>query len=579
MGWIFVEKDANGGMRRELPIQAQKGQTFSITKTAGSWMPLPNDKNGAMTLGVLTFETWGAKLEARNEPLTINPGAHYEDDIADPSEAFVLQPSSKERSEVILLRNNDVIHSSRLPNAHIALVWKAPEVQVNSSETPNAEIPDSEDATAPDGPEQETEDDEDLDRTVVIASNDSRATPLLSAPRTEVIQETPTIDRINLDVPLGEAFSTAPTKMDEMRDAKEVAAEEAPDANVKEDSPVPSEPVTSRRRSPLVRIDNSSRKKRASPSDVDDEDEEDEIPAARPAKRRKAGDVAAVTADKTSAQATTRKPAAKGRKRLSDTPQESTPSRSQRGSQKGSQTSFQGDYEGPPPRVAFSLSSIKSTSNFVRFLKKNDGAFLEKVDDTCNVLCVKDDTPLVKTMKLLQSIALGIPIVTDQWLIDSSLAGRLLPLKPYMPSVPAQEKEWKFSLASVWSTPQNTLFEGYTILFTPALKATYADFKEVEQVCKAVGAKKVVCKRPTAKDVESAETILLAADEGDAEAVGGTCFSKDFLTMSILRGGAIDLESEEFQFVAKPGVAVGVGAGAGAKGAEAPKKKGRPKKT
>jgi hypothetical protein len=160
--------------------------------------------------------------------------------------------------------------------------------------------------------------------------------------------------------------------------------------------------------------------------------------------------------------------------------------------------------------------------------------------------------PLVKTMKLLQSIALGIPVVTDKWLLDSSKDGRLLALADYIPSAPQQEKEWKCNLSAIWNTPQNTLFNGYTIHFTPALKAAYKDFAEIEKVCKAAGVKKVVSKKLTAKDAAAEQTIVLGAAEGDDVEVLGEkmCFGKDFLTNSILRG-QVDISSNEFAIVRK----------------------------
>jgi hypothetical protein len=166
---------------------------------------------------------------------------------------------------------------------------------------------------------------------------------------------------------------------------------------------------------------------------------------------------------------------------------------------------------------------------------------------------VKDGT-LVKTMKLLQAIALGIPIVTDKWLLSSAKANSLLALSAFIPHAPTQEKEWNFSLPHIWNKPQNTLFAGYTIYFTPTLKSTYKSFAEIEQVCKAVGARRVVSKKAGGKEVDGEDTVVLAAEEGDEDArvlieKGRECFSKDFLTNSILRG-EVDWRSEEFRVLA-----------------------------
>ncbi|PVH91484.1 hypothetical protein DM02DRAFT_620507 [Periconia macrospinosa] len=51
-------------------------------------------------------------------------------------------------------------------------------------------------------------------------------------------------------------------------------------------------------------------------------------------------------------------------------------------------------------------------SQFTKHFKKINGTIAEAIDDTYNILCVKDD-PLLKILKLIHSITLDIPIVTD----------------------------------------------------------------------------------------------------------------------------------------------------------------------
>jgi hypothetical protein len=156
---------------------------------------------------------------------------------------------------------------------------------------------------------------------------------------------------------------------------------------------------------------------------------------------------------------------------------------------------------------------------------------------------------------LLQALALGIPIVTDKWLLSSAQRGHFLPLDPFIPSAPAQEHDWNFSLAAVWSKPQTSLLAGYTVQFTPTLKATLKrSYADMESLCKAAGARRVVVKKAGGKEVDGEEnTIVLAVDgkneDPDAKAFvesGRICFSKDFITNAILRG-EVDRESEEFR--------------------------------
>jgi hypothetical protein len=158
-------------------------------------------------------------------------------------------------------------------------------------------------------------------------------------------------------------------------------------------------------------------------------------------------------------------------------------------------------------------------------------------------------------MKLLQAIALGIPIVTDKWLLASANAARFLPLAQFIPSAPLQEKEWNFSLERIWNKPQKALFAGYIISFTTTLRGTFKPFTEMENLCKAVGARRITSKKAGGKEVDTEDTIVLAAEKDDADAQaliesGRTCFSKDFLTNSILRG-EVDLQSDEFRITIK----------------------------
>jgi hypothetical protein len=152
-------------------------------------------------------------------------------------------------------------------------------------------------------------------------------------------------------------------------------------------------------------------------------------------------------------------------------------------------------------------------------------------------------------MKLIQAIALGVPIVTDKWLFDSAKTEHFLDLSPYKPSVPEQEKEWGFDLGKVWAEAQ-TPFNGYAIYFTPALKKTYTNFREMERVCQTAGAK-VASKRASKND----KIIVVAKEDEDPDAEkmiedDETCYAKDLLTTSILRGN-LNLDSDEFKIATK----------------------------
>lgn len=156
------------------------------------------------------------------------------------------------------------------------------------------------------------------------------------------------------------------------------------------------------------------------------------------------------------------------------------------------------------------------------------------------------DGDLTKTSKLLVAIARGIPIVTDKWLFDSAKAGHFLATADYIPSAPKQEQEWNIKLSQIIGHPK-TPFQGYTIHFTSSLKAAYKPFADIEHVCKAAGAKKITSTRME----RSRDIVVLAKDEQDPDVIklmqeGITCYSRDLITQSILRG-SVDLQSAEFQ--------------------------------
>jgi hypothetical protein len=158
-------------------------------------------------------------------------------------------------------------------------------------------------------------------------------------------------------------------------------------------------------------------------------------------------------------------------------------------------------------------------------------------------------------MKLLLCIALGIPIVTDTWLMQSAKKKHLLELEAFTPKVPDQEREWGFSLADVWGKPHRQIFNGFTVYFTPALKDSYSSFEEMETVCKTVGCPRVIHKQAKLikdkKDKDGNDIIFLGQDTDDPDCAallknGYTVYARDFLSTSILRG-EINLDSDEFK--------------------------------
>lgn len=227
-------------------------------------------------------------------------------------------------------------------------------------------------------------------------------------------------------------------------------------------------------------------------------------------------------------------------------------------------------WQGEPPKVAFSNSAIPSMVMMMKFLRQHGGSAVDTVQKgkcdllwyVCNSTLVEFNNltlfsvregPLRKSMKLLSSFALGIPIVTDKWLIDSARKKQFLKPDAYVPKAPNQEREWGFSLGEIWGKPQSEIFHGKTVNFTPSLRRSYDDFKEVEALCRLLGARKVDT-RAASKSKKQDDVVFLALepsrgkdpDRTELLKQGCTVYSRDLLTSSILRG-KLELDIDEFR--------------------------------
>ncbi|CAI6332728.1 unnamed protein product [Periconia digitata] len=526
MAWFLVHQDAENHEKSKYPLQA--GQKLFLARTSDGWSLTPTAKEPV--LGSITMQSSGVVvLEAVLEPLEILPyHQHHLPSKGSPVkpslEGYILQPSTQKRSEVMLLREKDTIKSSHVPNFHLVLARGNPtQVQVSSSVS---QIPDSEEVRNEnnDAGEATEDDEEDLDTTIKVAQSISRSTPLPSAARTEVVQETPTADRSLFGPHPAETFSTAPTKPedDSMED------QETPDGREKTLSQAIDDVLQPHHRNPKTEL--PTKRTKPTPSHTD----EWEVPSPPPKRA------------KTKSTPTPIPSTTKRKKRGPDPPsppQETPPPTT---THSPSSTSPQHALENP--RVAFSNSSITPTGQLAKFLKRHGGTIADSITPFCTVLCIKSGV-LVRTPKLLHSIALGIPIVTDAWLVDSTTEGHFLPLEDYKPLCEKQEQDWGFDIEKIWGVPQDSLFAEYTIVFTPALKAKYKVFTEIENVCRAAGAAKVLVKVPGTKEESDPKgTIVLAVGTEDTKAFKGRMFDKEFLPRAILRG-RVEVESEEFRIV------------------------------
>jgi len=209
-------------------------------------------------------------------------------------------------------------------------------------------------------------------------------------------------------------------------------------------------------------------------------------------------------------------------------------------------------FVGGAPVVAFSNSAIPDKPQLAKFIKNHCKA-LDKDSMSFDVLVVGRGK-LKKTSKLLQAFANAASIVTDEWVVQSSKAGHLLQLDHFTPTDRAHEEEWGIKIAEAMGHDRSSLFAGKTLFITPGLKKEYGKgYNDIVELAALVGIEEVISK-PARSLKPNQDTIVLGLEEGDNDVEKileqGTCYSKDFLSTSIIRG-TVDLDSNEFQLLLK----------------------------
>ncbi|KAL9082655.1 MAG: hypothetical protein Q9159_006263 [Coniocarpon cinnabarinum] len=152
-----------------------------------------------------------------------------------------------------------------------------------------------------------------------------------------------------------------------------------------------------------------------------------------------------------------------------------------------------------------------------------------------------------KTAKLLTAVATAKPVVYDSWVTDSVKASRVLALDKYFP---ANQSQWGYNPSKIF--PRSDLLAGKTVHVTPALKRQWGEamFREFDILARAIGVDAMLSKTTRGlRDDANTLVLGLEKDDGDCAALldrGQTCYSRDLLVFSVLRG-RLDLESDEFR--------------------------------
>ena len=203
-------------------------------------------------------------------------------------------------------------------------------------------------------------------------------------------------------------------------------------------------------------------------------------------------------------------------------------------------------------RVFFSSSTKVDTRNdSTRKMRALDVIKAPSVA-TCDVFCIRNNASLKVTCNLILAILSGKPVVTENWLSDSLLVGTRHDYHSYFVKAPQREKEWDMKIADAVERARNGRkpLQDYSVFITSVTKKMLGKaFGDMKTIVTAAGSDVTTISK--ASQIEgNEESVLIIASEGDdlvevLTELGWRCYSKDMLTMSILRE-FVDRDSNEF---------------------------------
>ncbi|NXU97188.1 MDC1 protein, partial [Cettia cetti] len=89
-----------------------------------------------------------------------------------------------------------------------------------------------------------------------------------------------------------------------------------------------------------------------------------------------------------------------------------------------------------------------------------------------------------RTLKFLCALGRGVPIVTPQWLLESSHSGRPLSPGPFLPRDPPRERRFGFRLRPALARARaQPLLQGYQVHVTPSVQPCPEDMRDIVTCC------------------------------------------------------------------------------------------------
>ena len=169
----------------------------------------------------------------------------------------------------------------------------------------------------------------------------------------------------------------------------------------------------------------------------------------------------------------------------------------------------------------------------------------------CTFLCIGKGE-LKKTSKMIMTTLFGKQIITDDWVIESARAKRLLETHQYLAKDKKKEAEWGAYLdeAIERGTRGVKPFQGWTIAFTQTAKKDTGKggFDELKELAMKAGAKQVSSVMAKEPAEEAPNTLIIASIDDLSLAQfksGWRCFVREIIHISILRG-ILDTSGNEF---------------------------------
>ncbi|EXJ83115.1 hypothetical protein A1O1_06734 [Capronia coronata CBS 617.96] len=207
------------------------------------------------------------------------------------------------------------------------------------------------------------------------------------------------------------------------------------------------------------------------------------------------------------------------------------------------------------PVVIFSNTNIHEKKTVMRSFISIGGHITTSINKA--TVLVIGDGPLKKTGKFIMAVAMGLQVVTKQWILTSIEKRQFQDIREFIPNDPSREREWGFGLEQAIAQGKQGLthlLAGTTVIFTRQLKTDLGKSleRELSQVATILGAEAVKHRLPALKDkgnYQGNELLIIGAPHDPQGAhvgrLGHKLFSKDILTMGALRG-EIDRDSGEF---------------------------------